>query len=144
MVTLFSMPKPFRGDIGLIQRNAIESWTLLRPRPEVILLGDEEGTADLAASFGARHVPGIARNEFGTPLVNSIFESAEQIASHEVLCYVNTDIILMSDFVPAVRRMRFPKFLMIGQRWDLDVCRPLDFRDPAWEAVFWRDVLRRG
>ena len=55
MLTLFTIPKVFRGHIGVIQRNAIKSWTLLRPACEVVLLGDEgdagEGRANREAEI---------------------------------------------------------------------------------------------
>ena len=28
MLTIFTTPKPFRGHIGIIQRNALKSWTI--------------------------------------------------------------------------------------------------------------------
>jgi hypothetical protein len=56
MITLITCPKPFRGHSKIIQRNAIKSWTLLEPKPEILLMGDDEGTAEAAAEFGARHV----------------------------------------------------------------------------------------
>jgi len=37
MLTLFTIPKAFQGHTGVIQRNAIRSWTLLRPECEIIL-----------------------------------------------------------------------------------------------------------
>jgi hypothetical protein len=37
VLTLF-IPKAFRGQIGIIQRNAIESWKHLRLQPEILLL----------------------------------------------------------------------------------------------------------
>jgi hypothetical protein len=46
MLTIFAIPKPFRGHIGVIQRNAICSWLELRQACEIILLGDDEGTAE--------------------------------------------------------------------------------------------------
>ena len=51
MFTIFTIPKPFQGHIGTIQRNAIQSWTLLHPRPEIILFGSEAGTAQVAAEL---------------------------------------------------------------------------------------------
>src|SRR5215510_12506337 len=65
MLTIFATPKPFRSHIAVIQRNAIRSWTLLRPACEIILMGNDEGTAEIAAEFGLRYVPDIARNTFG-------------------------------------------------------------------------------
>jgi hypothetical protein len=134
MITLFASPKPFRGHIAVIQRNAIQSWLQLRPACEIILLGDDEGTADVAREFGLRHIPDVARNEYGTPLLNSLFELAQAAASHRLLAYVNTDIILVSDFVAAVRRIPFRRFVMVGRRWDLDLNQPWDFSHPDWEA----------
>lgn len=145
MLTLFTMPKPFRGHIGVIQRNAIQSWLRLRPSCEIILLGDDEGTAAVAVELGVRHAPQVARNEYGTPLVNSLLREAERVAAYPLLCYVNADIILMSDFLAAVGQVIFeaPYFLLVGQRWDLDVEKPLIF-DNDWESNLRSRVARKG
>jgi hypothetical protein len=129
MLTLFACPKPFRGRIGVIQRNAIRSWTLLRPQPEIILFGDEEGIAAFADELGVRHVPKVARNEFGTPLLDDFFAQARDFAAHPVLCYVNADIILLDDFLPALNRVRGWRahFLMVGRRTDVDIRELWDF-----------------
>jgi hypothetical protein len=145
MLTLFSVPKPFRGHTGIIQRNAIESWTRLSPRCEIILFADDPGTREVAAEFGARHLPDVARNEYGTPLLNSVFEEVEKAASHDLLCYVNADIILTADFLRAVEGVARQKvrFLMAGQRWDVDIREPLDF-GPSWEEHLLAHVARNG
>src|SRR5438477_11746488 len=101
MLTLFSIPKPFRGHIAVIQHNAIRSWTLLRPACEVILFGDDEGVASAAADLGVRHFPEVARNEYGTPLVSDVFAQAQRHAAHDTLCYINADIIVMNDLLDA-------------------------------------------
>jgi len=134
MLTLFAIPKNFRGPFATIQRNAIMSWTRLTPRPEIFLFGDEEGTGELARELGLRHFPELARNEFGTPLLNDLFRQAEQHASTPLLGYVNADIILTDDFCPALDRVRaqYKKFMMVGRRWDLDWDQPLDCSQPDW------------
>jgi hypothetical protein len=144
VLTLFTVPKPFRGHIAIIQRNAIRSWTLLRPACGIILFGDDEGTAEVAAEFGLRHVPDVARNEYGTPLVSDLFEQAQRLATHDLLCYVNADIILLSDFPAAMRRIPFRRFLMVGQRWDVDLDQPWDFGPPDWEDRLREYVRRHG
>lgn len=140
MLTLFALPKAFRGHIEIIQRNALESWTRLEPRPEIILFGDDEGVAQAAREFGVRHEPQIARNAYGTPLVSDLFARAQALASHPALCYVNADILLMSDFMRAVRRLNAHqrvrprlRFLMVGQRWNVDIAHHWDF-SAGWEA----------
>lgn len=134
MLTIFAVPKPFRGHIGVIQRNAIRSWTLLQPACEIILMGNEVGIAEIAAEFGLRHVPDVARNNFGTPLVSDLFKQAQQLSRLNLFCYVNSDIILMSDFTRAVQRVvdRKPRFLLVAHRWNLDLNEPLEF-EPGWE-----------
>lgn len=109
-------------------------------------MGDEDGTADVAAEFDLRHEPELARNEFGTPLINDIFARAERLATHDVLCYVNADIILMQDFARAVERVTSAKrrFLMVGHRWNVDVTEPLDYSAPDWEAKLRAHVRENG
>ena len=134
MLTIFATPKPFRGHNTVIQRNAIRSWTLLRPACEVILMGNDEGTADIAAEFGVRYVPEVARNSFGTPLVSDLFKQAQQLSVNNFFCYVNSDIILMSDFMQAVQRVvdQKSRFLLVGRRWNFDIKEELEFK-PDWE-----------
>src|SRR5882672_10027794 len=119
MLTIFTVPKPFDGHIGTIKRNAIQSWSCLRPECQVLLCGDEAGTAEAAATLGADRIPAVDRNEFGTPLLSSVFSAAEARAERDLLCYVNADILLLSDFAEAVTRVAESKrrFLMVGQRW---------------------------
>lgn len=144
MLTIFSCPKPFRGHIGTIQRNAIQSWTLLRPRPEVILIGDDEGTAEVCKEFGIRHIPDVEQSEYGTPLVSSIFQKAQEAASHDVMCYVNADIILMSDFMKAIELVtrQNGSFLLSGRRWDVEINERLSF-DKGWEKDL-KDLAKRN
>ena len=120
MLTLFAIPKAFRGEFNQIQRNAITSWTLLEPKPEIILLGDDEGTAEVAKEFGVRHVSGVERNDYGTPLLSSLFEIAQQVGSGSLFAYVNADIILLNDFMRTIQQIPFQRFMLTGQRWNLD------------------------
>jgi len=144
MLTIFSIPKPFEGHIGVIQTNAIQSWVRLGPACEVILLGDEEGVAEAALRLGVRHIPEIERNEYGTPLVNSVFDSAQTASNYQLMCYVNADIILMSDFLPAIRLVQKQPSLLIGRRWDIDLKEPVDFNSRDWEAQLQGNIQTRG
>jgi hypothetical protein len=128
-LTLFATPKRFQGHVGTIQRNAIASWTRLNPRPEIILFGTEEGTAEIARELGLRHVSTVKTNQWGTPLVSDLFGQAEAIGNGSALCYVNADILLFDDFPQAIARVLAwsDHFLMVGRRTDLDVTGPVDF-----------------
>lgn len=145
MITFFACPKPFRGHIDVIQRNAIKSWTLLRPRPEIILLGIEEGVAEVCRELGLVHIAEIDRNEYGTPLVNSVFQTGQARASNPVVCYINSDIMLTSDFMQAVAVVmaRMTQFLILGQRCDVDIKEAWDFA-ADWEADLKALLAREG
>jgi hypothetical protein len=144
MLTLFTTPKPFEGHFKTIQTNAIKSWLALRPKPEVILFGDEAGNAEIAAEFGLRHIPEVAVNEYGTPLVNDMFEKARQAAGNEYIGFVSADIMLMQDFVLALEKVPRRPFLMVGQRWDVHLDEAVDFDDPDWEAKLRDHVSKHG
>jgi len=144
MMTIFSIPKPFIGHIGVIQRNAIRSWLALRPECEVVLLGDEEGVASCAHDFGVRHLEGVARNEFGTPLLDDAFARVTEAARFPRLCYVNADIILPAAFTRCVQRVALRKFLMVGQRATIQVDVDLDFTDPSCNGALAAAVAETG
>jgi hypothetical protein len=130
MLTLFSVPKPFRGRIGEIQRAALGSWTALGEGVQVVLLGREQGVAEAAGEAGVEHVPELARTEHGTPRLDSAFAEAGRVARHRVRCFVNSDVLLFEDLLEATRivTQAAPRFLLIGQTLDVD--RPLA-RDQA-------------
>jgi hypothetical protein len=143
MITFFTTPKPFLGHIGVIQRNAIESWKRVHPEAEVILFGDDEGAAEAASELRIRHVPDVKRNEHGTKYLSPIFDAAQDLARHNCVCYINCDIILLSDFRAAAERVLAlgGMFLMSGQRWDTDITAPVDFQAMDWEAAIRRAAL---
>lgn len=145
MLTIFAIPKPFRGHIGMIQQNAVRSWMRLCPPCELILMGNDDGTADVAAELGLRHVPQVVCNAYGTPLLDSVLQEAEKASTHPYLCYINADIILMSDFLVAIQQVisKERNFLMVGRRWDLDVKEPLIF-DNDRETKLRSQVKKEG
>jgi hypothetical protein len=138
LLTLFSAPKPFTNPhIALIQRNALKSWTLL-PDVKVILLGEESGLAEAARELNVKHIPDVERNLNGTPLISSMFQRAREASNSTLLCIINADMILMPDFLEAVKQVARlkDKFVLLSQRWDLDVTQPIDF------SISWEDRLR--
>jgi hypothetical protein len=146
VLTIFACPKPFLDPhIAIIQRNAIFSWARLYPKPQVILFGAEEGVMEAARQLGVQHFPDIGRSEYGTPLLSSLFDVAQHRASHHHLCFINADIILLPDFLDAVRSAVAIRrnFLMVGQRTDLDITEELDF-DADWSGALHRKAQESG
>jgi hypothetical protein len=133
MLTIFTIPKPFTGHSEIIQRNAIQSWLRLEPPCEIFLCGNDRGVAEAAREFGVVHIPDIECNDRGTPLLSSAFQVVQQRASCALLCYVNADIILLEDLIDSVKLVPFKRYLLLGQRWNVDVDKPIDYENPAWE-----------
>lgn len=146
MLTFFATAKPFQGHDGIIQRNALKSWTLLHPDVEVILFGNDAGAAEVCAEFGLRHEPHAERHESGAKYLNYMFARAQQISRHEHVCFSNCDIILFRDFLKAFEMTRSwrKKFLLVGQRWDLDVTKPIDFTQSSWDDNLRQLALAKG
>jgi hypothetical protein len=128
----------------MIQRNAIKSWTLL-PDVEVILLGEEQGLAEVASEFSVKHIPHVERNDSGVPLISSMFQLARENSNSDLLCIINTDMILMPDFVEAARRscMLRDKYVLLSQRWDYDIALPIEFSD-GWESRLRESVRKQN
>jgi hypothetical protein len=106
MLTFFTTAKPFRGHDGITQENALKSWTLLHPDVVVILFGNEDGAAEVAEELRLHHERYVARIEFATKRLDFLFSQAHEIARHDVLCYINCDILLIQDFRDALKRAR--------------------------------------
>jgi len=128
-LSLFTCPKAFTGLAGRIQRNALANWKALGPQVEILLMGDDPGVAEAAQEYGCRHIPAVARNSYGTPLLNDIFRQGAEAAKASYLCYLNADILLPPTFLEAVRKTygRWEAFLLAGRRWNVDLPEELDF-----------------
>lgn len=144
-LTIFTAPKPFTNPhINIIQRNAIQSWLHL-DGVAVMLIGDEPGIGETAKEFGVLHIPLVDRDDKGVPTVRSVMAQGHVFSDGPLLCYANADMILMSDLVHATRQVAAQKkdFLMVGQRWDLDLPEPLDFSGD-WESYLRAEVKKHG
>jgi hypothetical protein len=146
MLTFFTTAKGFQGHSGIIQRNALKSWTLLHPDVEVILFGDDDGAAKVCGEFGLRHEQHVERHPSGMKYLNHMFERAQAVARNPYLCYSNCDIILLDDFFRAFTQVAAwrQRFLMIGQRWDTDITAPIEFTNPGWSDSLRALVQRKG
>lgn len=148
MVTIFTNSRPFKGPFDTIQRNAIKSWLLLKPECEIILFEDEEKTTEkVAKEFGIKCITDVKCDEFGTPLLSDVFAKTKNVAKYDIIAQVNTDIILMNDFVEGIKRAdewtKHKPFFMVGRRYDLDVTKNLEF-DGGWEEKIKNEAKTHG
>jgi hypothetical protein len=142
-ITFFTAPKPFVGHIGVIQNNAIKSWSLL-PNSEIILCGKDDGIEEAAKRFNAKWIPEIETSQFGTPLLNAIFRQSIEQANNPLVCYINADIMLSDDFLRAAERIHRQRFLMVGRRWNVDITEPWNFHDSDWQEKVREHATKNG
>jgi hypothetical protein len=130
LITFFTIPKPFEGHIGVIQRNALASWLYVAPDVQVIVLGEAPGGLDV------EHVPELARNEHGTPLLDDAFRIAEERARYPIMSFVNADILLPQSLAAAVTTTarHSDRFLMVGECWNTRSETPLQPDAIQWHA----------
>ncbi len=152
-IILSSCPKPFIGPFIDIQSNAVDSWIALNHvmshvKVHIYLIGDEENIEKACEINKINHISNVKRNEFGTPLISDIFKITQSIDvstvrnSEKVYCFINSDIILMPDFIHTINAFiqgrnqnsfgNFSKenYLLVGQRTDIErVPRLFNFND---------------
>jgi len=135
MITLFTTAKPFTGHAAVTQYNALACWRRLLPQGEVLLLGEEKGAAEIAQELGVKLIPDVERNEFGTPLLRSMFAAAERHAAFPLLLYANADILFTGRLPQAAAKLSAwsRPFLLTGRRWDTDIRQRIDFAPGDWE-----------
>lgn len=138
-MTIFTSLKAMRPPFDVLQRNALQSWMMLSPRPEIILFGDEG--AEIAESLAIKHIPKIECSPSGAPLASSVFALVEEQALGTILCWMNGDVIATQNLIDMAMRVYacLDDFLIIGRRWNLKVISPINFSRGTW----WRELRRR-
>lgn len=149
MITIFSNPRPFTSPFDIIQRNAIKSWLKLSPKCKILLFEDEEKTTSKVANeFGIQCIADVKCDEFGTPLLDDVFDKVQKIAKGGVIAQVNADIILMNSFTEAIERVlkiiRDRPFFMTGRRWDLDIKEFVNFEESDWWKKLMESARKEG
>ena len=145
MISFFTTMKPFTGHNGVIQRNALRSWAQLTPRPEIIIMGEADGVEEICAELDCRHVPDIQVSEKGVPYVDAMFRKANEIATHDILCFSNGDIIFMDDLIQTVTYVstRHQRYVIAGQRVDVDITEQIVF-EAGWQLACKSYAQRNG
>ncbi len=145
VITVATSPKPFTDPlIRLIQTNALRNWKHLGL--EVLVFGDEEGVAEVVRALDLIHIPQVARNAQGTPLLSDILHQARARSQGRWLMMANADVLFTPCLFRAVdilEKHQANPCIVTGRRWDVDVKEALDF-EPGWNQVLWRRIREQG
>jgi len=121
---IFSIPKPSNSSINPIQGRAISSWGKLSN--DIILVGSAGN--NLSKEFDTKHVGVLGRNEFGSPLVNSVFSSVLNWSTSKFFMYTNCDMVYNGKIKSIISSVAdvFSNFMIVGRRTDVPGVVPDD------------------
>lgn len=142
-VSFFCIPKPFIGHNEIIQRNSLQSLLRLVPSDHIFIFGNENGADKVSQEYGINHIPDIRKTDLGTPLLSDAFFQIQQKTKTDYVCYLNADIILVSDFLKLIECIDKKKFLTVGRRWNINIDQLIDFSDNS-ESVLVDEVKKQG
>tara|TARA_R100001129_G_scaffold167007_2_gene134378 strand:- start:311 stop:1075 length:765 start_codon:yes stop_codon:yes gene_type:complete len=121
MITLFTTT----NKITTAVLNSLESWDRLECVSEIFIFSDTMHNSDIVNhSNKATVLPSNEQEK--PPLLKQIFKTSLQNSNNDFLCYINSDILLLSDFCRAFAdcKTKFKNFQMIGRR--------INWEDPGW------------
>jgi len=131
MISFLASPKPFIGIAKDQQYHAIRSWLASTENAEVILYGDSAGISEAGIELGVKVYKNIDCSLSGIPYFGAIVAHAAQNAQHDLQVYINSDI-LISGIHLALKAIDFKRYLLIGQRIDLDHNVFIDLSKENW------------
>jgi hypothetical protein len=143
-IILISTFKPFNIHYTIQQRNSLESWKRLVCNPTIIIVGNDEGVADICKEYDIIHEPDVKLGPSGVPQFNDIFEKGWKYATEYDICiYINGDIILRNDLCHTLNAFvqKYPDYynktyLLTARRYDWINFKPIDFNDSNWSNNF--------
>lgn len=142
MLTIFTTCRSFEiEEFAIIQRNALTSWSLLNPKPEIFVMGIEPGVTDICKEFGFTQVKEIEYTEYGTPLLNSMIEMAEEKASYSNMLLISSDVVIFQSMARALEVLvgKFKnQFCGVARKLQQPKIELLDF------SLNWQDKVKEN
>ena len=94
----------------------------------------------MCIKYNLIHISHIEKNNFGTPLLNDIFNKAQDRASNNIMLYINSDIILTDDLDKIASKLvqKHKEFLASGRRHELQISKLINFKSDWQKTLFKR------
>lgn len=135
MITIYSTFRSFEHERYCeIQLDAFRSWVKLDPKPQVIIMGDEPGTARICRNNNFLHIPKIRSSKAGTPYVNSLIETAEKHAENDIMLLVSGDIIIGQETIDIAKaaKKQLDEFCVCARKIHVAKRRNGSFKHERW------------
>jgi len=142
MITFFTTAKAFIDKTKDSQLNALRSWLMLHKDIEVFVFEEPDGI-DLAKIDSRITIVSEVQKDFEIPRVDFMFDYASTNAKNKLVCFINCDIILTSEFINIAHKHLYAlkdNFLAVGQRWDFENNNGEWKFDDNWEERYLTNV----
>lgn len=135
MITIYATLKGMDTEQKTVmQRNAVQSWLKLDPKPQIIILGDELGVKELCQEFGLQQVIHLPCAPSGAPYFDHFTRLAREAALYDTMLLVSADIILGQDTIEATKAVKkqLPNGFCVCARKQNIAMKLLDFSKENW------------
>jgi hypothetical protein len=136
-ITILTTLKPLNGLASLHQSNAIKSWQILKTNPEILVMGKTAGAEKFCEDLNIKYIPEVEISKEGLPLISSIIQRGQDLATSNNIWYVNADIILFEDsyesYINTLKQ--FDKFLIVCRRREVKISSPLDITPNSMRSL---------
>jgi len=141
-ITFILCPRPFINNYYDLQYNCIIALKQFKCTKKIVLCCNDEGIEEFCKKYDLIYEPDVDKNEWGTPLVRSIFELGyKNTDENDYTCYLNSDIMFLDNFDKTMLEFRklysnLDKFLITGCRSDkIPPHEKVNFEDKKWCEV---------
>ena len=151
MLTIYSTFRPFTDELAVnSQLDAVQSWLLLKPKPEILIIGNDSKTKMICNRYGLKHIESEF-SKYGTPMLEAMMRNAEKNARNKIMALVSGDIVLFQETMDAVKSLdkSFDMFCGVSIKTDVDPSSyKIDFSNPNWYELAkkkgWHTVATSG
>lgn len=131
-ILLFTTIGKIEGETKKFITASFSSWQ--RQGVDVVVFGEKYHN-DLCAEYGFTLDLDYKKDEFGLPIVRSLFQASQRYVGYDVYCYTNADIIFHSDLRASLNAIPFESYLAVGQRIDIHQLPVIDYRTQTHESI---------
>ncbi len=132
-LTFFTIPQTFNTQYDLMWWNAVKSWTLLKPKPDIFLLGNAPSLASIANDLSLYHIPNLDQNSS----INEIAKWLDKLTNNRIIVYINPNVILTEGFTETIQDIynNQDNFLLTGQYRVIQAKGSININNNQWQQL---------
>jgi hypothetical protein len=131
-IVFVTIPRSFIEPHFIPQLNTINAIKRYNPRSKIVLYSDDPGVYDFAKNNDCI-APKIVKKIGNLPLVNCALSFAKDLFPESYICFINSDIMVMTDLTPIIAFMKNTRlkktFVLTAYRKEANVENVLNGND---------------